>query len=209
MFDTVFATVNAFTRLRLEPWIYLGNTLLVGEGNMSFSKALMNRPMAHIAHMTATTYETARNLSDDAIKNSNDLKRKGVQIFHGVDVTHFEKNFGRHQFDTIIFQFPNVGSRDPKHGHNPSHILVRNFLRSAAPYLSKEGRIIITTVDSPHYEGVFQFDDAAKFSNYHTPESYPFDPEQFSDYSHTNTNDDESAIEDHRRFVTHVFRPKR
>lgn len=38
MFDTIFSTVRAFEQLRSEPWNKLGNTLLVGEGNLSFAR---------------------------------------------------------------------------------------------------------------------------------------------------------------------------
>lgn len=209
MFDNTLATTNAFARLHLEPWIYLGDTLLVGEGNLSFAKTLLDRPMACVSRMIATTYETSQNLSNRAIKNSDYLQWKNAIVLHDVDAMHLEKIFEPSSFDSIIFQFPNVSSRNPKYGHNPNHILIRNFLRSALPYLKEDGKVIITTVDSPYYEGVFQFDEAAKFAEYNAPESHPFDPKQFSGYSHTNTNDEKSAIEDHKRFITRVFKPKK
>ncbi len=127
---------------------------------------------------------------------------------HGVDATKLDKSFKPHEFDTIIFQFPNVGSRDAKHGHNPNHVMIRKFLRSAAAYLKPSGKIMVSVVDSPHYEGAFQFEEAAEFAGYETPETYPFDPSMFSGYSHTNTNDDESALDEHNKFLTWVFRLK-
>lgn len=39
MYDTVLSTVNALSSDRLEPWRDLKETLLVGEGNLSFAKA--------------------------------------------------------------------------------------------------------------------------------------------------------------------------
>jgi hypothetical protein len=67
---------------------------------------------------------------------------------------------------------------------------------------------MITAVDSPHYEGAFQFEEAAQFAGFSAPESYPFDPSLFSGYAHTNTNDDDSALNEHAKFVTWVFRTK-
>jgi len=53
---------------------------------------------------------------------------------------------------------------------------------------------------------LFKFDDAAKFSNYETPASYPFDPSMFSGYSNVNKNDEDSALEKHNKFATWVFK---
>ncbi len=119
MFDTIRSTVDAFTQIRTGPWQGLGDTLLVCEGNMSFAKSLLALPTAQITHITATTFEKEKDLSDETIENANLLKRVGAFIIHDVDATKLEASFKPHQFDTIIFQFPNVGSRDTKHGHNP------------------------------------------------------------------------------------------
>lgn len=209
MFDVIRNTVNAFSQIRLGPWQGLDDTLLVGEGNLSFAKSLLPQPAAQITHMTATTYEKEKDLSDEARQNAAPLQRCGALVMYGVDATYLEKSFRPHEFDTIIFQFPNVGSRDAKHGHNPNHVMIRKFLRSAVPYLAPAGKILISAVDSPHYQGAFQFDDAAAFAGYTTPESYPFDPSLFPGYSHTNTNDEESALDEHNRFATWVFRLKK
>jgi hypothetical protein len=86
--------------------------------------------------------------------------------------------------------------------------LVRKFLRSAKNCLKQHGKIMITAVDSPHYEGAVQFEEAADFAGLTLPESYPFDPSLFSGYAHTNTNDDDSALDEHAKFMTWVFRTK-
>ncbi len=182
--------------------------MLVGEGNISFAKSLVRQTVAQIDHMSATTYEKENNLSDEARQNASLLQRYGTLVMHGVDATCLEKSFRPHEFDTIIFQFPNVGSREAKYGQNPNHIMIRKFLRSAEKLLKPDGRILITAVDSPHYQGAFRFDDAAEFAGYEITETWPFDPSLFSGYAHTNTNDDDSALGDHSRFVTYVFRPK-
>jgi hypothetical protein len=86
--------------------------------------------------------------------------------------------------------------------------MIRKFLRSAEKFLKPDGKILITAVDNPHYQGVFRFEDAAKFAGYKIIETWPFDPSLFSGYAHTNTNDEGSALDGHSRFVTHVFRLK-
>ena len=65
----------------------------------------------------------------------------------------------------------------------------------------------MTSVDSPYYEGVFHFQDAAKDAGFEVSGPAPFNPTDFPGYEHTNTNDDESAIEDYDRFGTWVFNP--
>ena len=127
---------------------------------------------------------------------------------HNIDAAHLDKKFSSQKFNTITFQFPNVGSRESTHGRNPNYILLRKFLRSAAEILALSGKILISIVDSPYYEGAFQFEDATEFAWFETPESYPFDPSEFPGYSHVNTNNDESAIEDYRKFITRVFHLK-
>jgi len=209
MLDIIADTVNSFSRLRAEPWVNLGNVLLVGEGNLSFARNLLNKPMISIESAIATTFEAQRNLSDETLRNTSLLRCCGVRVIHRVDATRLDQNFKGAEFDTIIFQFPNVGSRDAKYGRNPNHVMIRKFLRSAATILKPSGKILISAVGSPHYQGAFQFDDAAAFAGYETPEAYPFDPSLFPGYSHTNTNDDESALDNHSRFATWIFRLKK
>ena len=208
MFDAIGQMVKVFSQMRLGPWCHIGNVLLAGEGNLSFAKSLLGLPETQITHMTATTYEKLRTLSDDAIRNTHKLKQCGVRVLHDIDAVKLDQSFSRKEFDTIIFQFPNVGSREAKYGRNPNYVLIRKFLRSAKNCLKPSGKVMITAVDSPHYEGAFQFEEAAKFAGFEAPEIYPFDPSLFSGYVHTNTNDDDSALEDHIKFVTWVFKVK-
>lgn len=191
-----------------SPWQDLGNVLLVGEGNLSFAKSLLADTSSGITGMIATTYEGKRSLPDEAQINAKFLRSHGAVVMHNIDATHLENEFESQKFDTIVFQFPNVGSREPVHGRNPNYILLRKFLRSASAILKPAGKVIVSTVDSSHYEGAFQFEDATQFAGFEPPESYPFDPSAFPGYSHVNTNDDDSAIEEHRKFLTRVFRLK-
>jgi hypothetical protein len=65
---------------------------------------------------------------------------------------------------------------------------------------------LITAVDTPHYRGAFQFDEAADIAGFQPPESYPFDPNAFPQYEHTRTHQSGSALDDHDRFRTWVFK---
>jgi len=128
------------------------------------------------------------------------------RIFFGKQDADFYFGCGYYRnIDTIIFQFPNAGSREAEERHNPNFILVRDFLKSAAKCLRPHGKVLISAVDNPYYRGAFQFDDAAETTNFELPRVYPFDPSKFPGYSHINTNDEESAIEKYDQFSTWVF----
>jgi tRNA G46 methylase TrmB len=183
-----------------------GGTLLVGEGNFSFSYSLTKKKRINPSNLTATTFEKERELSEQAVKNIENLKTLDVLVLSNVNAMTLSKTFGTMSFDNIIFQFPHVGSREPIEGHNPNFILVRNFLKSAKHHLKRGGKVLISAVDNPHYHGAFQFDEAAEKAGFEPPAMYPFDPSSFPGYTHTMTNEEESAIDDHKKFGTWVFR---
>lgn len=156
MFDVIGQTVRGFSQIRFGPWQGLGDILLVGEGNLSFAKSLIRQPISQINYMVATTYETKKNTSDEAQENASDLQQLGANVIYGVDGTKLEKSIRPHEFETIVFQFPNIGSRNARYGQNPNHIMIREFLRSAIPFLKPDGKILITVVENPHYQGRIQ-----------------------------------------------------
>lgn len=188
--------------------IQSGKILLVGEGNLSFARCLIEKHRIYPHNMSATTYESETELSEQAKTNAAFLEKSGAFVLHNVDAGHLHRVFTGEKFASIIFQFPNIGSRKPVRGRNPNFNLVRGFLNSARNCLYNSGKVIITAVDSPHYAGAFQFEEAAEKTDFHPPKSYAFDPKDFSGYSHTNTNDDESALETHKKFLTWIFHSK-
>ncbi len=185
-----------------------GKILFVGEGNLSFALSIAKMLGISASNLTATTYEKTNDLSEETQKNVKILKECGASILNGIDATKLSQYFPQQKFDTIVFQFPNAGSREPEYGRNPNYILVRSFLKSAATCLSNNGKILLTAVYTPHYQGAFQFEEAAEKAGYHIMGSYPFDQESFPGYTHTNTNDDDSAIEKHDEFKTWIFELK-
>lgn len=184
-----------------------GKTLFIGEGNLSFSLDLALRPNTSKAHIVATTYEDKDSISDAAAQNAEILKKVGANILHGIDAENLQDTLGSAKFSTIIFQFPHSGSRDAIRGKSPNFVLVRRFLKNAKEHLLPNSKVIITIVDRPHYHGTFQLGDAAKDAGFTISEPLSFDPSQFTGYDHTNTHDDESAINRHSRFLTCIFTP--
>lgn len=209
--EAFFYELKHIIEVHSEPFYFhqqinKGPTLFVGEGNLSFSLCFAADKRIRAAFITATTYENADGLTDETRKNASILRAKGAAVRHGVDATRLERNFSLSDFSTIIFNFPNAGSRDPEHGHNPNHMLVRNFLISAKNVLSKDGLILISSVDTPHWRGAFQFPLAAEKSGFQEPDVYRFYPSRFPGYAHINTHDNDSAISEHDKFCTWVFR---
>ncbi len=124
----------------------------------------------------------------------------------GVDAQKIDIQFGTAVFDLVVFQFPNVGSRQPKYGRNPNHILLRRFLKSAANATKAGRQICVTTINSPYYDGSFSIDEAARWAGLPKPFAHRFNPKRFPNYHHVNTsNQDESAIATADKFVAFVF----
>ena len=182
-----------------------GQTLLVGEGNLSFTRSLVKKNRINPGRLTATTHEAVKNLMDGSKVNAAHLERLGVNVMHGVNATELSRAVPNKRFDNIVFQFPHTCNRIPILGRNPNFVLVRDFLKNAMSRLAIGGAVYITAVESPHYRGAFQFEEAAKIARFSKINTYPFDPETFPDYSHTMTNNSISGINNHHAFSTWVF----
>lgn len=140
------------------------------------------------------------------VENTGKLRATGVTVLHGIDTAKIYLAINNGAFEHIIFQFPHTGSREPINGRNPNFILLRDFLKSASKHLLSNGKVLVTLVDNPHYHGAFQCEEAAQIAGYKAPESYSLNPDDFSSYEHSMTNEEDSAIDDHRKFITWVFR---
>lgn len=189
-----------------KPWQNLGDVLLVGEGNLSFARSLAQNKNTHeITSMIATVFEKEVAVKEDAQINSTAIQKDGGKVLYNIDASKIDELFKAHNFDTIIFQFPNVASPDPKYGRSPNHILMRRFLKTAKELLSGDGRVLISTVDNEYYDGVFNVEEAALHADFAEPKIYSFDPKSFPDYTHKNTDNDKSTLDDHNQFKTWVF----
>ena len=93
--------------------------LLVGEGDFSFSVALLQHPPPPLEHLTpanitATTYDTEDECYikySEARQYVRVLRENGAHIMFGVDATKLEKSSalkGR-TFDRIVWNFPHAG----------------------------------------------------------------------------------------------------
>ena len=185
-----------------------GRCLLLGEGNLSFARSLLNFQKISPSKLVATTFERPNSLSDRARMNAKYLYYNGAVVLHGVNARKLDATLKRRRFSIIIFQLPHTGRRRPVEGKNPNYVLVRDFLNSAKHHLFRSGVVCISAVDNLHYQGAFQFEKAAAFAGYYPPSIYKFEPKRFKGYVHTMTNETGSALGRHSDFKTWVFRPK-
>lgn len=185
--------------------ISCGSTLLVGEGNLSFTYALVQK-MPFVRDIISSTYEKYSELSDLGKYNARLLAKVGVHVMHDVDATRLDKIFMTSSFDTIIFQFPHTGSRETVEGHNANYILACDFIKSSLHLLKKNGIIIITIVDSDYYNNIFKFDEVAKLYKLKQPIKYSFSLANYPGYEHTMTNQNRSALDGYDDFATFEFR---
>lgn len=182
-----------------------GQTLLVGEGNLSFSLSLARNNKINPMKLITTTFEMKEDLSEFTKENTVKLQSLGASVIHGVDATKLAVFFRTKQFNNIVFQFPHTGNKEPVDGKSSNFILVCDFLRSAVCNLSPGGKVLISVVDNSYYRSTFQLSTAAEIAGFDIPKKYPFEPGSFPGYIHTMTNEDASALENHKHFATWVF----
>ena len=197
---------NSLNKIDFAAEVEYGKTLFVGEGNFSFSLTLVENDFIRSENLTTTVFEAENEVSEFTILNAEALINFESNVLFEIDATSLEHIFDKEKFDNIVFQFPNVGSREPIESRNPNYILIREFLKSAKQVLQDDGKILITTVNSSYYEGVFHIEEAAEEVGFNNTEIYSFDPDDFPEYIHSMTNEDESAIEKYNSFCTYVLK---
>ena len=187
-----------------------GVCLLVGEGDLSFARALARDPKSRAANIVATTFEYERSVCPAGHMNARTLQTLGAKVLHGVDARRLDDRRLPAKAELIGFQFPNTGTRRSVYGRTDNHILVRRFLAAAAPRLTTTGRIVVTIVNDPHHLGAFDLPSAADWAGCQVVEALAFYRSTWSGYGHVNTNDaSESALSKYRSCSTWVFRPVR
>ena len=139
-------------------------------------------------------------------ENVKHLKKLGVNVIHGIDTTKLDHSFKNIKFDQIIFQFPNVGSREPIDGQNPNYVLVKEFLEEAPTNITIGGSILISAVNNNHYNNIFKFEELALVLGFKKPAKYKFDPDDYPEYQHIMTHQEDSAIEQYTKFVIWEFK---
>lgn len=138
----LYSLFKKFTAFDFVSQVERGTSLFVGEGNLSFAHCIAENVKIP-QHIIATTFETEAELSERAVHHKKLLKKRASSVIHGIDALKLHAIFTGLRFETIIFQFPHTGSREPIEGRNPNFILVRGFLMSAKSLLSASGKVVL------------------------------------------------------------------
>ncbi|KAH7886226.1 hypothetical protein F5I97DRAFT_1809615 [Phlebopus sp. FC_14] len=117
--------------------------LLIGEGNFSFTRALLIEPPSALEHLppanvTATSYDSEEQCYakyPGAQEIIQVIKGRGAEVIFGVDATKLQKHTvlkGR-RWDRIVWNFPHAGKGITDQSRNilSNQRLILEFLRSA------------------------------------------------------------------------------
>ncbi|EMD42312.1 hypothetical protein CERSUDRAFT_41630 [Gelatoporia subvermispora B] len=130
------------------PFSATDHILLVGEGNFSFTRALVLHPPTSLEflppqNVTSTAYDSEDECYakyPDAAEIVQSLREKGVEVIFGVDATKLEKlaALKDRKWDKIVWNFPHAGKGITDQDRNilSNQLLLLDFLRSAASSLA-------------------------------------------------------------------------
>ncbi|KAG6364368.1 hypothetical protein INS49_005969 [Diaporthe citri] len=183
----------------LEPTIPFSpedSILLTGEGDLSFSRALVEHH--YCENVTATVLE--RDLEELTAKyphvneNVELIEAEGSKVAYGVDAKKmgpWAKKSGKDSvgiMDRIIFNFPHVGgkSTDVNRQVRYNQELLVEFFKRALLSLAPGGTIIVTLFEGEPYT-LWNVRDLARHSGLQVERSFRFQASAYPGYHHART----------------------
>ncbi|KAF2087613.1 hypothetical protein K490DRAFT_23684, partial [Saccharata proteae CBS 121410] len=169
--------------------------LLVGEGDFSFAKSIVDHHGC--ANVLATSYDTRTSLEakyPQAAEHIAYIEGEGEQtVLCGVDATKLgqgaaQKEVRREKWDRIVFNFPHTGgkSTDVNRQVRYNQELLVSFFTAAVPLLSDEGTIIVTLFEGEPYT-LWNIRDLARHVGLKVQRSFKFQADAYPDYHHART----------------------
>ncbi|KAF3769649.1 hypothetical protein M406DRAFT_231753, partial [Cryphonectria parasitica EP155] len=170
--------------------------LLVGEGDLSFSRALVEHH--YCEHVTATVLD--RNL-DELVEKYSHVKEnveiiegEGGKVIYGVDAKKmgpWAKKSGKESvgiFDRIIFNFPHTGgkSTDVNRQVRYNQELLVEFFKRALLSLAPGGTVIVTLFEGEPYT-LWNIRDLGRHSGLQVERSFRFQASAYPGYHHART----------------------
>jgi Domain of unknown function (DUF2431) len=183
----VYAKLNPDNKDNLVP--FSGKTLLVGEGNLTFTESNVKLGRSFPGNVTATIYQKKAEVRDQAtLARAEKLQEGGVTVEFGVDATKLDKGTeDQPKYDTIIWMFPHPGGSRPDAARAGAALLVA-FFASAAAVLAPGGKVSVT-LRNDWYIKRWKPVDAAAAAGLHLVGSdpLPFKQEDYPGYTHETT----------------------
>ena len=138
----VYAKLNPDNADRLVP--ISGKTLLVGEGNLTFTESNIILGRLVPGDVTATVYEKKEQKAPTTQARGERLQDQGVTVEYGVDATKLHEGAeAKPKFDTIVWMFPHPGGERAQVVAAGQQLLAA-FFASAVTRLNPGGRITVT-----------------------------------------------------------------
>ncbi len=138
----VYAKLNPDNKDNLVP--IRGETLLVGEGNLTFTGSVVVLGLTLPGNITATVYEQKEEKSQETRDRAQALSDQGVTVDFGVDATALHEGAeDKPKYDSIVWMFPHPGGPRAQAASSGAALLAR-FFSSAATRLKPGGKIIVT-----------------------------------------------------------------
>ncbi|HEU4421738.1 MAG TPA: Rossmann-like fold-containing protein [Pilimelia sp.] len=138
----VYAKLNPDNPDNLVP--ISGKTLLVGEGNLTFTEANIILGRVVPGDVTATVYEKKEQKSASTQARGEKLQAQGVTVEYGVDATKLHEGAeDKPKFDTIVWMFPHPGGERAQVAV-AGQALLAAFFASAVTRLNPGGKITVT-----------------------------------------------------------------
>lgn len=183
----------------LEPTIPFSpedSILLIGEGDLSFSRALVEHH--YCENVTATVLE--KDLEELTAKyphvqeNVDLIEAEGSKVAYGVDAKKmgpWAKKSGKDSvgiMDRIIFNFPHVGgkSTDVNRQVRYNQELLVEFFKRALLSLAPGGTVIVTLFEGEPYT-LWNVRDLARHSGLQVERSFRFQASAYPGYHHART----------------------
>ncbi|CAO3634884.1 unnamed protein product [Cunninghamella echinulata] len=119
--------------------------LLIGEGNFSFARSLVNQYyLLGAEKLVATCFDSQEVLyekyGEEVKENIETIETMGGTVLYDIDATKLEKykTITQHHYTKIIFNFPHVGKgiKDEQRNVQSNQQLLLNFFKSATPLLT-------------------------------------------------------------------------
>lgn len=166
--------------------LFNGPSLMVGAGNFSFARALVQQGVK-AENLTVTELKPESELDETAKKNKKELEDQGVTVELGVNATALKKSFPEKEFDFSLFHFPHTGG-DPESNRN----LVEGYYRSSKEVLSDKGKAGLTLSTNRHYNR-FGPKKAAENAGLEEDTRLEFVADDFPSYTHAQTRESEES----------------